>query len=39
MIVVLLGVWSHAGYQIVSPGLGEHAGKFFLWPIAFLATL
>ena len=39
MIVVLIGVWSHAGYQNVSPGLGEHVGKFFLWPIAFPATL
>ena len=29
----------HAGYQNVSPGLGEHVGKFFLWPIAFPATL
>ena len=39
MIVVLIGVWSHAGYQNVSPGLGEHVGKFCSWPIAFPATL
>ena len=37
--MVLIGVWSHAGYQNVSPGLGKHVGKFFLWPIAFPAKL
>ena len=37
--MVLIGVWSHAGYQNVSPGLGEHVGKNFLWPIAFPAKL
>ena len=29
IIVVLIGVLPHAGYQNVSPGLGEHFGKKF----------
>ena len=29
MMVVPIGVLPHAGYQNVSPGLGEYVGKFF----------
>jgi hypothetical protein len=30
IIVLLIDVLPHAGYQNVSPGLGEHLGKLFL---------